>query len=73
MDEFTLCREIISRLSSHHPPAQRLEALKIEVCRAHHSPVIPKNSAILAAALPAERERLRHLLLLKPTRTLSGV
>ncbi|HVN66475.1 MAG TPA: tRNA uridine(34) 5-carboxymethylaminomethyl modification radical SAM/GNAT enzyme Elp3 [Methanomicrobiales archaeon] len=73
MDEFTLCREIISRISSHPGPLTSLEHVKIEVCRAHHSPVIPKNSAILAAALPGERERLRGLLLLKPTRTLSGV
>ncbi|MDD1662506.1 MAG: tRNA uridine(34) 5-carboxymethylaminomethyl modification radical SAM/GNAT enzyme Elp3, partial [Methanomicrobiales archaeon] len=73
MDEFTICREIISRLSSHPLSPSRLEHLKIEVCRAHRSPVIPKNSAILAAAEPEERERLRGLLLLKPTRTLSGV
>ncbi|MDD1667097.1 MAG: tRNA uridine(34) 5-carboxymethylaminomethyl modification radical SAM/GNAT enzyme Elp3 [Methanomicrobiales archaeon] len=73
MDEFTLCREIISRLSTHPPSPANLELVKIEICRAHHSPVIPKNSAILAAALPEERERLRDLLLLKPTRTLSGV
>ncbi|MGE5831714.1 MAG: tRNA uridine(34) 5-carboxymethylaminomethyl modification radical SAM/GNAT enzyme Elp3 [Methanomicrobiales archaeon] len=73
MDEFALCREIISRLSSHPLSPSRLEHLKIEVCRAHHSPVIPKNSSILAAARPEERERLRELLLLKPTRTLSGV
>ena len=73
MDEYTICREIISRLSSHPLSPSRLEHLKIEVCRAHHSPVIPKNSAILAATEPGERERLRDLLLLKPTRTLSGV
>jgi len=73
MDEFALCREIISRLSSHPLSPLSLERLKIEVCRAHRSPVIPKNSAILAAALPGERDRLRGLLLLKPTRTLSGV
>jgi elongator complex protein 3 len=73
MDEFTLCREIISRLSTHPLSPAGLETLKIEICRAHHSPVIPKNSAILAAAHPEERERLRDLLLLKPTRTLSGV
>ena len=73
MDEFIICREIISRLSSHPLSPSRLERLKIEVCRAHHSPVIPKNSAILAAAEPGERETLRGLLLLKPTRTLSGV
>lgn len=73
MDEYTICREIISRLSSHPPSPSLLEHLKIEVCRAHHSPVIPKNSAILAAAEPGEREQLRDFLLLKPTRTLSGV
>ena len=73
MDEFALCREIISRISSHPLSPASLERLKIEVCRAHRSPVIPKNSAILAAALPGERERLRGFLLLKPTRTLSGV
>lgn len=73
MDEFTICREIISRLSSHPLSPSLLEHLKLEVCRAHHSPGIPKNSAILAAAEPAERERLREILLLKPTRTLSGV
>ncbi|HVP25579.1 MAG TPA: tRNA uridine(34) 5-carboxymethylaminomethyl modification radical SAM/GNAT enzyme Elp3, partial [Methanomicrobiales archaeon] len=73
MDEFSLCREILSRLSSHPLSPHGLEHLKIEVCRAHHSPVIPKNSALLAAALPDERERLRDLLLAKPTRTLSGV
>jgi elongator complex protein 3 len=73
MDEFTLCREIISRISTHPLSPANLELVKMEICRAHHSPVIPKNSAILAAAFPEERERLRDLLLLKPTRTLSGV
>ena len=34
---------------------------------------VPKNSAILAAATPDERETLRRILLVKPTRTLSGV
>ena len=33
----------------------------------------PKNSAILAAARPEERGTLRRFLLVKPTRTLSGV
>jgi elongator complex protein 3 len=73
MDDEGICREIISRLSSHSLSRDSLEHVKLEVCRAHHSPVIPKNSALLAAALPGERERLRGLLLLKPTRTLSGV
>jgi elongator complex protein 3 len=73
MDEYTLCREILSRLSSHPQHPSHLEHLKIDVCRTHHSPVVPKNSALLAAASPDERERLQALLRVKPTRTLSGV
>jgi elongator complex protein 3 len=73
MDEFSLCREIISHLSSHPLSPTLLERVKIAVCRAHRSPVIPRNSAILAAAFPSEREGLLSLLRLKPTRTLSGV
>jgi elongator complex protein 3 len=73
MDELSLCREIISRLSSHPLSPAHLERIKMEICRAHHSPVIPKNSAILAATLPSERERLLSVLRLKPSRTLSGV
>ena len=58
---------------SKHPSPADVTRLKIEVCRNHHLDSVPRNSALLAAALPHERSVLRTLLLVKPTRTLSGV
>jgi len=74
MDEREILREIISRISSlENPDSGLLIAIKTAVCREYHLPKVPKNSAILEASLPEERERLRKILLVKPTRTLSGV
>ncbi|HPW11264.1 MAG TPA: tRNA uridine(34) 5-carboxymethylaminomethyl modification radical SAM/GNAT enzyme Elp3, partial [Methanoregulaceae archaeon] len=66
-------REIIDLIFSKHPSPADVTRLKIEVCRNHHLDSVPRNSALLAAALPHERPALRTLLLVKPTRTLSGV
>ena len=66
-------REIIDLIFSKHPSPADVTRLKIEVCRNHHLDSVPRNSALLAAALPHERSALRSLLLVKPTRTLSGV
>jgi elongator complex protein 3 len=66
-------REIIDLLLSRcHTPSD-VTRLKIQVCRKYNLPSVPRNSELLAAALPGERERLRRILLVKPTRTLSGV
>jgi len=73
MDEAKAYREIISRIISFEPGDERIVAEKIDVCRKYRLSAVPKNSALLAAALPGERERLRRLLLVKPSRTLSGV
>jgi len=73
MDEVKAYREIISRIISLEPGDERVVSAKIDVCRKYGLSLVPRNSALLAAALPAERERLRKLLLVKPTRTLSGV
>jgi elongator complex protein 3 len=73
MDEAALCREIISLLFSRESALRNLQQAKIEVCRRHHHALIPKNSAILAAAPAAMREALREELKVKPSRTLSGV
>ncbi len=73
MDEAKAYREIISRIISLEPGDKRIVAEKIDVCRKYCLAAVPKNSALLAAALPGERERLRRLLLVKPSRTLSGV
>jgi elongator complex protein 3 len=66
-------REIIELLFSRSCSPSEVPRTKIEVCRKYAVSSVPKNSALLAAALPEERERLREILLVKPTRTLSGV
>ena len=73
MDEEMAFREMISRILTLPPGDDAIVAVKIEICRKYRLPAVPKNSAILAAALPEEREILRKILLVKPTRTLSGV
>ncbi len=72
MNDTDTLREIISRLLSTRPDPAGVQKLKLEVCRAY-STDMPKNSALLAAATPEERTLLRPLLLVKPTRTISGV
>jgi len=73
MDEVPALREIISRILSLPPGDSGIVGAKIEVCRKYRLLSVPKNSAILAAATHEEREVLRRVLLVKPTRTLSGV
>jgi elongator complex protein 3 len=72
MDDYTAFREIISRLSSSDTPDD-IQRIKLSVCREFQLSAFPKNSAILLAAEPHEREHLRRILQVKPTRTLSGV
>jgi elongator complex protein 3 len=74
MDEALAFREIISRILGLTPGDDAtIVAVKIDICRKYGLSAVPKNSAILAAALPEERETLRKILLVKPSRTLSGV
>ena len=73
MDEALALREIISRILSLQLGDSGIVAVKIDICRKYRLSAVPKNSAILAAATPEEREALRRVLLVKPTRTLSGV
>jgi elongator complex protein 3 len=73
MDEISILREIISQISSENSDSVDVQRIKIAVARQYGLAAIPKNSAILAAASGGERERLRRILQVKPTRTLSGV
>jgi elongator complex protein 3 len=73
MKKQSILREIISRLTSDDVSAGDVQRIKIAVSRSHGLASIPKNSEILAAAEGPERERLRRILQVKPTRTLSGV
>ena len=73
MDELDVCREVISLFFSPTSRDHDITWCKIAVCKRYALRTVPKNSALLAAAMPAERERLRSAILVKPTRTLSGV
>ncbi|KQC09925.1 MAG: radical SAM protein [Methanolinea sp. SDB] len=73
MSDLSLYREIISFLFSKNPGPDEINRVKIEACKRLGLSSVPKNSALLACAEPGEREKLRGLLLVKPTRTLSGV
>jgi len=73
MDEALAFREMISRILTLQPGDDAIVAVKIDICRKYGLPVVPKNSAILAVASVQDREILRKILLVKPTRTLSGV
>ena len=73
MDEVLAFREMISRILTLHPGDEAIVAVKIDICRKYRLPAVPKNSTILAVARPEDREILRKILLVKPTRTLSGV
>ena len=74
MDEVKAYREIISLILALPPGDEAtIRTAKIAVCRKYGLSVVPKNSAILAAALPEEHEILRRILMVKPSRTLSGV
>jgi elongator complex protein 3 len=73
MDEALAFQEMISRILTLQHGDEAIVAVKIDICRKHRLPAVPKNSAILAAARSEDREILRKILLVKPTRTLSGV
>jgi elongator complex protein 3 len=73
MDKELAIREMISRILTLQPGDDAIVAAKIDLCRKFGLDAVPKNSAILAAASPEDREILRKILLVKPTRTLSGV
>ncbi|MFQ5910535.1 MAG: tRNA uridine(34) 5-carboxymethylaminomethyl modification radical SAM/GNAT enzyme Elp3, partial [Thermoplasmata archaeon] len=52
---------------------EELQRAKIRLCKKHSVENLPRNSEILARIPEANVERLRHLLVKKPQRTLSGV
>ena len=71
MEDPTLLRELASRIASD--TRTDVQAIKRRFARELGLPAVPRNSAILSAADPADYPALRRRLLVKPTRTLSGV
>jgi len=73
MDPGNIYQEIISYIFSTPSETIDIQKIKIDFCRKYGIISIPKNSQLLAVAPDEYREKLRKILLLKPTRTLSGV
>lgn len=71
MDESTLFREIASRIAQDI--STDIQTIKRRAAHEFHLSAVPRNSAILAAASPKDYPIVRGRLLVKPTRTLSGV
>ena len=67
------CEEIISLLRETPPETRNVRRIIAHVSKKYHLSSIPKHSEILSYAIGNDRELIRSLLLVKPTRTLSGV
>nr|WP_319538381.1 tRNA uridine(34) 5-carboxymethylaminomethyl modification radical SAM/GNAT enzyme Elp3 [uncultured Methanospirillum sp.] len=73
MDDETAYREIVSLLLAADPQDLNLRRIVATVCKKYRLPRVPRNSDIFACATEGERELLRPILQVKPSRTLSGV
>jgi elongator complex protein 3 len=73
MENETAYREIISLLLDSSPQDRNLRRIVGTVCKKYRLDCVPKQSDILACATVKEREILRPILIVKPSRTLSGV
>jgi len=73
MDDIAIYRELISLISLDGIKSSDIQKIKTRVSKKYGLSSIPKNSEILAAATEEERESLRPVLQLKPSRTISGV
>ena len=73
MDIETAYREIISLLLTSPAKDRNLRRIVGTICKKYRLGFVPRHSDILACATADEREILRPLLMVKPSRTLSGV
>ncbi len=71
MEDPTLLRELASRIA--RDTRTDVQTLKRRAAREFGLSAVPRNSDILAAATPEDYPAARGRLLVKPTRTLSGV
>lgn len=66
-------REIVSLLLASDPKDLNLRRIVATVCKKYRLDHVPRHSDILACATGDERDILRPILQVKPSRTLSGV
>lgn len=73
MHNETAYREIVSLLLAADPEDLNLRRIVATVCKKYRLDHVPRNSDLFAYATEDERDHLRPVLQVKPSRTLSGV
>ena len=68
-----VCESLVESLLAGEIDRDDLEAAKMDACREHSAPKVPKNTELLDYAPEEHREELEPVLRRKPVRTASGV
>lgn len=69
-----IAKEIIREIKKRKIKTQlQLSKLKLKIARKYHLKGVPSNIKLSNYASDSDREKLKHLLTIKPIRTLSGV
>ena len=68
-----VCESLVERILAGDVDEDDLESAKMDACREHSAPKVPKNTELLDYAPEEHREELQSVLRRKPVRTASGV
>ena len=68
-----VCESLVESLLAGEIDREDLERAKMDACREHSAPKVPKNTELLEYAPEKHREELEPVLRRKPVRTASGV
>jgi elongator complex protein 3 len=68
-----VCESLVEDILAGDVEREDLEAAKMEACREHSAPKVPKNTELLDHAPAERREELEAVVRRKPVRTASGV
>ncbi|WP_254841287.1 tRNA uridine(34) 5-carboxymethylaminomethyl modification radical SAM/GNAT enzyme Elp3 [Natronomonas marina] len=68
-----VCESLVESILAGDVERDDLESAKMDACREHSSPKVPKNTELLDFAPDEHREQLESVLRRKPVRTASGV
>jgi len=68
-----VCESLVEDLLAGEIDREDLERAKMDACREHSAPKVPKNTELLDYAPEKRREELEPILRRKPVRTASGV
>jgi elongator complex protein 3 len=68
-----VCEAVVERVLAGEVERGDVEAAKLEACREHGAPKVPKNADLLDAAPDGRRGEIESVLRRKPVRTASGV